>query len=48
MVHCAAGDSEVTLRIFPAVMVERIRQLERNDGVRRVVREEYCFLALDL
>lgn len=48
MIHCAAGDSEVTLRIFLAVLVERIGQLERKDGVRRVIREEYCFLALDL
>ena len=48
MVHCAGGDSEITLRVFVAVILERIQELDEMDGGSRTIRDDFCFLGLDL
>jgi ribosomal protein L14 len=47
MVHSAAGDSEDMLRIFLAVVLGKMQELQRTDGIYREISDECCFLALD-
>jgi hypothetical protein len=57
MVHNAGGDSKITLRVFVATILKRIRELYHQDiendeddqGVEmRKLREDFCFIGLDL
>jgi hypothetical protein len=54
MAHCAGGDSEITLRIFIAVVLLRIKELnalagdgDDTDGMR-AFRDDFCFIGIDL
>jgi hypothetical protein len=46
--HCAAGDSEITLRIFMKVLLLSIRGLNAQNANKREIRPDFCFLGLDL
>lgn len=46
--HCAGGDSEITLRIFVAMVLMRIQELNDEDKGNRKIRDDYCFVAIDL
>jgi len=48
MIHNAAGDSELTLRIFLAIILARIQELNNKDGGKRSLRDDFCFIGLDL
>jgi hypothetical protein len=57
MVHNASGDSDITLRVFVASILKRIRELYDQDiekygddqGVEiRRLRDDFCFIGLDL
>jgi len=48
MIHNAAGDSELTLRIFVAIVLARIQELNNMDGGKRSLRGDFCFIGLDL
>ena len=48
MIHNAGGDSEITLRLFISAVMRRIQQLNNEDGGTRKLREDFCFIGLDL
>lgn len=48
MVHNAGGDSELTLRIFIKIVLARIQELNATDGGSRKLRDDFCFIGLDL
>lgn len=48
MVHNAGGDSELTLRIFVKIVLARIQELNNTDGGSRKLRNDFCFIGLDL
>jgi hypothetical protein len=48
VLHCAGSDSEVTLRIFVAMVLERIEKLNKADDGTREIRGNFCFVGLDL
>lgn len=48
MVHNAGGDSELTLRIFVKIVLARIQELNNADGGSRKLRDDFCFMGLDL
>ncbi|KAH0292916.1 hypothetical protein KCU62_g1614, partial [Aureobasidium sp. EXF-3399] len=47
MIHNAAGDSELTLRIFVAIVLARIQELNNMDGGKRSLRDDFCFIGLN-
>ena len=48
VLHCAGGDSEITLRIFVAVVLLKIKELNDQDNGNRKLRDDFCFIGLDL
>lgn len=48
MLHCAGGDSEITLRLFMEILTLKIRALNGQDGGQRKLRDDFAFIALDL
>jgi hypothetical protein len=41
VLHCAAGDSEITLRLFVAINVTGIAELQRGGDIRRDIKKNF-------
>jgi hypothetical protein len=48
VLHYAGSDSEITLRIFVAMVLESIEELNKADDGTREIRGNFCFIGLDL
>lgn len=48
MLHCAGGDAEITLRLFMEIVMRKIKDLNEEDGGERKLRDDFCFVGLDL
>lgn len=48
MLHCAGGDAEITLRLFMEVIMQKIKDLNDEDEGERKLRDDFCFMGLDL
>jgi hypothetical protein len=48
MIHNAGGDAEIILRLFVAMVLLRIKALNDEDGGKRELRDDFCFIGLDL
>ncbi|KAH0292915.1 hypothetical protein KCU62_g1613, partial [Aureobasidium sp. EXF-3399] len=47
MIHCAGGDSEITLRVFMELVMLKIKDLNDEDEGERKLRDDFCFVGLD-
>jgi len=48
MKHNAGGDSEITLRLFIEILLQKIHDVNGQDGGQRKLRDDFSFIALDL
>jgi len=46
--HCAGGDSHITLCVNVEAILQCIHRLEAADGRTRKIRDDFCFIAIDL